>query len=97
MKNQVSNFIKKLRAKKINKLQHKIMQENITQMMDKEIDVLVDYFDSDTGEFVGHSEKLSPTVDFAVRFVDNGSIEISTFVKVKIYDFDGSYLKGELL
>ncbi len=97
MSKQVGNLKKKIRAKKINALQQKIMQEKITQILGEELEVLVDYFDSNTGEFVGHSEKLSPTVDFGVRFVDNGSVEISTFVKVKIYDFDGSYLKGELL
>ena len=97
MSKQVGNLKKKIRAKKINALQQKIMQEKISQILGEELEVLVDYFDSNTGEFVGHSEKLSPTVDFGVRFVDNGSVEISTFVKVKIYDFDGSYLKGELL
>ena len=97
MSKQVGNLKKKIRAKKINALQQKIMQEKISQILGEELKVLVDYFDSNTGEFVGHSEKLSPTVDFGVRFVDNGSVEISTFVKVKIYDFDGSYLKGELL
>ena len=97
MSKQVGKIKKKIRAKKINALQQKIMQEKISQILGEELKVLVDYFDSNTGEFVGHSEKLSPTVDFGVRFVDNGSVEISTFVKVKIYDFDGSYLKGELL
>ena len=97
MSKQIGNLKKKIRAKKINALQQKIMQEKITQILGEELEILVDYFDSNTGEFVGHSEKLSPTVDFGVRFVDNGSVEISTFVKVKIYDFDGSYLKGELL
>ena len=61
------------------------------------MEVLVDYFDESTGEYVGHTQNLSPTVDFGVRFVDNGNIEISTFVKVKIVDFDGSFLKGELV
>ena len=61
------------------------------------MEVLVDYFDEITGEYVGHTQNLSPTVDFGVRFVDNGNIEISTFVKVKIVDFDGSFLKGELV
>ena len=97
MTKQVPSFIKKLRTKKITKIQQKIVEEKISKLLGAEMVVLVDYFDSDSGEFVGHSQNLSPTVDFGVRFVDNGNVELSTFVKVKIYDFDGSYLKGELV
>ena len=97
MTKQVPSFIKKLRTKKITKIQQKIVEEKISKLLGTEMVVLVDYFDSDSGEFVGHSQNLSPTVDFGVRFVDNGNVELSTFVKVKIYDFDGSYLKGELV
>lgn len=73
------------------------MENKIINLMGQEMEVLVDNFDETTGEFVAHSQNLSPMVDFGVRFVDNGYIKTSTFVKVKIYDFDGSYLKGELL
>lgn len=97
MQKQVPTFIKKLRAKKITKIQQKIVEEKISKLIGSQMVVLVDYFDSNSGEFVSHSQNLSPTVDFAVRFVDNGNVEISTFVKVKIYDFDGSFLKGELV
>lgn len=97
MEKQVPSFIKKRRANKISKLQQKIMENKIINLMGQEMEVLVDNFDETTGEFVAHSQNLSPMVDFGVRFVDNGYIKTSTFVKVKIYDFDGSYLKGELL
>ena len=97
MDKQVSLLIKKYRTNKIRKLQQKIVESKILNLLGHEMQVLVDYFDENTGEFVAHSQKLSPTVDFGVRFVDNGNVEISSFVKVKIYDFDGSYLKGEIL
>lgn len=97
MDKQVLPFIKKKRANKIRKVQQKIVESKISSIIGQEMEVLVDYFDEGTGEFVAHSQNLSPTVDFGVRFVDNGNIEISSFVKVKIYDFDGSYLKGEIL
>ncbi len=97
MKKQVPSFIKKIRAKKIKLLQQKIVEEKIKDIIGSEMEILVDYFDQSSGEYVGHSQKLSPTVDFGVRFVDNGNVEVSTFVKVKIYDFDGSFFKGELL
>lgn len=97
MQHQVQSFIKKIRTKKIVKIQHKVVEDKISKLLGDEIIVLVDYFDSEKGEFVAHSQNLSPNVDFGVRFVDNGNVELSTFVKVKIYDFDGSFLKGELV
>lgn len=97
MKNQVSNWIKNKRAKRIQKIQNKIALEKARAMIGQEIQVLVDYFDESTGDYLGHSQKLSPTVDFGVRFVDNNSVKVADFVKVKIYDFDGSDFKGEIV
>ena len=97
MKNQIKTWTKNSRAKKIQKLQNKIVQEKARALIGKQIEVLVDYFDQETGEYCGHSQKLSPTVDFGVRFVDNNSVNIADIVKVKIYDFDGSDYKGEIV
>ena len=97
MKNHVNKFTKKIRTKTIRKLQENIMTQKANEMIGQEIEVLVDYFDPETGEFCAHSQKLSPTVDFGVRFVDNGSIKVCDIVKVRIYDFDGADYKGELL
>lgn len=97
MKNHVNKFTKKIRTNAIRKLQQNIMTEKAKDLIGKEIEVLVDYFDPETGEFCGHSQKLSPLVDFGVRFVDNSNIRVCDIVKVKIYDFDGVDYKGELL
>jgi len=97
MKNQVSEFVKKDRKKKINKIQQKITTKKAKYEIGQEEIVLVDYFDENTGEFCGHSQKASPSVDFGVRFVDNGNIKISQFVKVKITGFDGCDYKGEIV
>ncbi len=97
MKKQVPNFIKNKRLKKITKLQNSIVLDKAKTMLGKEMTVLVDYFDEKTGEFSGHSQNMSPLVDFNVRFVDNGNVMCNTYVKVKIYDFDGSDYKGEVL
>lgn len=94
---QVSAFTKKRRLKKAQKLQNAIMSENARQLIGQETLVLVDYFDENTGEYVAHNQKLAPSVDFEVRFVDNGYIEVAQFVKVKIYDFDGRAYKGEII
>ncbi len=97
MKGQIKDFVKNRRTKKIRKLQNQIVLEKARTMLGQEIEVLVDYFDETTGEYCGHSQKLSPTVDFGVRFVDNNVIGVADFVKVKIYDFDGSDYKGEIV
>ena len=97
MKKHLSNWTKKHRWTKIKKVQNQIAFEKAKEMMGQEIEVLVDYFDESTGEYVGHSQKLSPLVDFGVRFVDNGNINCAQIIKVKIYDFDGSDFKGEVL
>ncbi len=96
MKNQVPNFKKKSRLKRILRVQERVMTKKAKAMIGEEIEVLVDYFDETSGEYCAHSEKLSPMVDFGVRFVDNGNVKkLGDFVKVKIYDFDGSDYKGE--
>lgn len=97
MNNHLSKWTKNRRTKKIHKIQQKVMTNKALDLIGQEVEVLVDYFDETTGEFCGHTQKLSPLVDFGVRFVDNGSIKICDFVKVKIYDFDGADYKGEIL
>lgn len=94
MKGQVPNLIKKLRFKKIQKLQNKVASQNAKEMIDKTYKVLVDYFDQNTGDYVGHTEFFSPTVDFGVEIEDNGNINIGEFVNVKFVDFDGQNFKG---
>ncbi len=97
MKKQVPEFIKKRRVKKITKLQNKIVGENAKELLGQTIEVLVDSFDISSGEYIAHAQNMSPLVDFNVRFVDNGNIKCYTYVKVKIYDFDGSDYKGEVV
>lgn len=97
MKKQCLNWTKNRRLKKIQKIQNNIALEKAKTLIGQEMEVLVDYFDEQTGEYCGHNQKLSPTVDFGVRFVDNNSVNIGDFVKVRIYDFDGSDYKGEIV
>ena len=86
-----------MRLHKITKLQNQIAKEKALELVGQTIEVLVDSFDSQTGEFLAHSKKMSPLVDFNVRFVDNGNVECYTFVQVKIKDFDGSDYIGEVV
>lgn len=97
MKKQINKYIKSYRTKKITKLQKTIVEKKAAQLIGQEIEVLVDSFNENTGEFTGHSQKMSPLLDFNVCFVDNGNISCQSFVKVRITDFDGSDFKGEVI
>lgn len=95
MTGQLSNFVKQRRFKKITKIQTRIASEKAREKIGKVFKVLIDYFDENKGIYVGHTEFLSPTVDFGVEIVDNNNIEVGKFVMVKFVDFDGENFKGE--
>lgn len=94
MNNQLSTRTKMKRLKKLQKIQNEISTEKARQKMGKVFKVLIDYFDQEKGNFVGHTEFLSPTVDFEVEIVDNGNIKVGDFVNIKFVDFDGNNYKG---
>ena len=94
MDKQISQFTKHRRLKKIQKIQSKVATEKAKEKIGKVFTVLVDYFDENTGLYVGHTEFLSPTVDFGVEIVDNENIKIGEFVSVKFIDFNGENYKG---
>src|SRR5699024_12223106 len=87
---------KKSRLKKVLKLQAGIAYENAKAHLSNVYKTLIDYFDDSTGFFVGHTEFLSPTVDFGVKIVDNGKIKVGDFVDVKFLTFDGADYQGEV-
>ena len=95
MEGQLSDFTKKKRLKKIQKIQNKIATELAGKKIGQSYKTLIDFFDDNKGVFVGHTEFLSPTVDFGVEIVDNGKIKTGEFVTVKFTDFDGQNFKGE--
>ncbi|MBP3619321.1 MAG: 30S ribosomal protein S12 methylthiotransferase RimO [Clostridia bacterium] len=94
MTNQISKFVKNLRLKKIRKIQQRVATQKVEEKIGKTYRTLIDYFDENKGVFVGHTEFLSPTVDFGVEIVDNGNIEVGQFVYAKFVDFDGENFKG---
>lgn len=95
MDKQRSNFVKQRRFKKISRIQTKIASEKAKEHLGKIFKVLVDYFDETKGVYVGHTEFLSPTVDFGVEIEDNSKVRLHEFVDVKFVDFDGENYKGE--
>lgn len=96
LKKQVPAYIKKWRLKRIQKVQQKIAFEKASQHLGSKIKVLVDFYDQNSGEYVGHSEFLSPSVDFDVKIVDNGNIEIGQMYDVTLTDFENNSFKGEI-
>ncbi len=97
MKHQHSKAIKLLRLKKAESLQNEIATEHAKNLIGKSFKTLIDFFDESRGIFVGHTEFLSPTVDFGVEIADNGNIEPNKFYEVTFVDFDGENYKGEIL
>jgi len=94
LKHQVPKFIKMGRLKKIEKLQHKVSKQKATELIGRKFRVLIDYFDETDGYYYGHSEFLSPSVDFGVKIEDNVNVEVGKFVDVKFVDFDGENFIG---
>jgi ribosomal protein S12 methylthiotransferase len=97
LKKQVPTFIKNMRLKKVQKLQSQIAYENMKNLMSQEILVLVDEFDSETGNYLAHANFMSKNVDFNVKIEDNNNVKIGDFVKVVVKEFDGENLKGEII
>lgn len=96
MKKQVREWVKKARFKKVKKIQNQIVYEKAQSMLGSNFKVLVDSFSPSTGNFFGHTEFFSPTVDFGVEIIYNEKIEVGNFVTVKFLSFDGSNFKGEI-
>ena len=80
------------RAQIIEELQSRIMDEYNESMVGKELEVLVDGFDSELGQFYGRSYADSPDVDGRVWIAADELLREGTFVRVCI---DGS-VDGEL-
>lgn len=97
LKHQIPKFIKNMRLKKVQKVQQKIAFEKMFSLIGTEDIVLVDEFDCESGNFIAHTNNMSKAVDFNVKIEDNNSIKTGDFVKIRFTDFDGDYLKGEIL
>ena len=95
MKKQIKNFVKKRRLKKISKLQAKISLKKAEELFGEQI-VLIDSFDETSGNFMAHTEKQSPGVDFGV-IVSGENIKVGDYVKINITSFDGENFGGEKL
>ena len=80
------------RAQIVEELQSRIMDDYNASMVGKELEVLVDGFDEELGQFYGRSYADSPDVDGRVWIASDEPLREGTFVRVCI---DGS-VDGEL-
>lgn len=97
MKKQISNFTKKRRLKKIQNVQEKIMNSNNIDLIGSTQEVIIDYFDSELGYYIGRTSKNAPDVDFYIFFEDDPRINIGKIYTAKILGYFSEIFKGEII
>lgn len=96
MKGQVLEFIKNFRLKRIQSIQETIANNKNKKMIGKEVEVLIDSFNKETGFYEGRTNKMSPNVDFYINIEDNPQISIGEFYKVIINSYENYAFTGKL-
>lgn len=94
LKDDVPREVKDERLATIQSIQNQISQEKNTSLLGQELDVLIDYVDSQAG--IGRTEKDSPEVDQIV-VVRGGETNPGEFVKVKIDQATEFELSGTVI
>ena len=97
MKKRCIGITKKNRVKKATKIQKAVMKERCMAKIGTEAKVLIDYFDTTDGYYVGHTEFITPGVDPILKVEDNGKIQIGNFYNIKINSFENFEFRGEVL
>lgn len=96
MKKQIPEFIKRLRLKKIQKIQEKISDELNLLKVNKVETVVIDRYDETTGKFLARTQNNSPEVDFYI-ILDTQDLQIGKFYDVKITDYINHTFYGEII
>ena len=94
---KVSNRIAISRCNKIMKLQYEISQERGELFTGRELDVLIEGIDAESGEFAGRSYRDAPEVDGLVFVSGTEGVKAGDIVRAKIYDCAENDLFGEVL
>lgn len=95
LKGQVSEMVKHHRYKRTQALQNRVYTEKAKSHIGQVYDTLIDMFDTSEGVYIGHTQFLSPGVDFGVKVFDSDKVQMGKIIKVKILDFDGNNYIGE--
>lgn len=97
MKKQISNFTKKRRVKKAQKVQERVMNAlNINKLGSIE-EVLIDDYVPNINKYIGRTCQHSPEVDFSIFIDGSENINIGEFYKIKLTDYVDTYFIGEVL
>lgn len=96
MKGQILEFIKKFRLKRIQSIQENIANNKNKEMIGKEVEVLIDSFNKETGFYEGRTNKMSPNVDFYINVEDDPQIIVGEFYKVIINSYENYAFTGKL-
>jgi len=99
MKQQVPSLIKKLRLRKIKKIQAQSLKAFATQMIGQTYQILIDSYYNNMGESyaIGRTEHFSPMVDFEVKIECSSPLATGQFITAKITNFiDGMFI-GEVV
>lgn len=97
MKKQILNFTKKRRLKKIEKVQEKIMNSNNINLIGSTQKVIIDYFDVETGYYLGRTSQNAPDVDFYIFFEDDPRIKVGSIYTARILGYFSEIFKGEII
>ncbi|MCL1830749.1 MAG: 30S ribosomal protein S12 methylthiotransferase RimO [Oscillospiraceae bacterium] len=95
MKHQIPDDIKLNRQQILMTTQTAILSEQQNLMIGKQLEVIVDYYDSERGSYCCRSEYDAPDIDTVVYLSSTNHIDIGSVVTVIINDTDGIDLFGE--
>lgn len=93
MPDQIDDEIKKRRQEVLMNTQYYITEESNKSRVGRIYKVIIDDFDGE--KYTGRSYMDSPEIDSGIIFTSDIPLEIGSFVKVRINNFDGYDLIGE--
>lgn len=96
-KNQIREFIKNFRLKKVQNIQTKIADDLNLKRIGEEVEVMMDEYNQEANYYLGHDMKNSPEVDFSFIITTDQELKIGQIYKVKISDYKNTYFIGEYL
>lgn len=93
--NQIDEEIKNKRAEVLMDIQYSIIEEANKKKIGNTYKVIIDEKDGD--KYIGRSYLDSPEIDSGIIFTSKNEHNIGDFVNVRINDFDGYDLLGEVI
>ncbi len=94
---QVDKKTKIERQHIIEKLQHNINMEKFSYISEKQVDIIVDYFDEAVNAFIGRTIYDAPEIDDFVVIDNNAIIEEGSIYRAEIYNFDDERLFAKVV